>query len=1439
MLCLTVALFVAAPPTTAQSRLFEVYNGEWDTCKRINSSSACYRSREVYCRTVEEGKPAPWRYCLNKGMGKLATSEECDCVQDCVVSQWNAWTSCGAGEAYSARERTIVAPTLRGGKPCPALRGKKRCESNFATIHMLSRRHTWRLGVWEECTPLLPNDRGCGNGLRSRAVDCINSQGQIVNQTLCLEEEAYRRLLPPPSVGLCEIPCPCRTSVWGPWSECVANCSSSQPGGIRRRSRTILAHPTLGERCGALEEMQSCPLDPVVCLITSWETSSWLDCRCECPDDDEEACGVGTRNRYVYCIEQGADGVSYTVNTDKCNSTPKPSSVESCEVPCSIDCIVSDWHEWSVCGEDTCEQTYSSRTRSILVPQSGKGQSCPHLEEFRACPKLPCAQYVLHDLAECFVLNAPCGWGTQDRSFRCLDINGNYNDTGCVGIPRPAVTEQCYKPCPSDCVISDWEVWSGCSEPCDGVAGKQHRSRHILVEGSGNNSCVQGAVLFAERNCSVDSPCSPDVYHIEETAWGECQLVGSRKNNKVGMCEGVQNQTANCVRSGEIINATNCPIRFEPLRTLPCNTTCSKQCIFSEWLPHSDCVGSCGEGGATQVNVRRLVQGNCSTTVNENNGLQYETVQCSMPSCDLTYSWKEEEWSPCHVFPTPLSKLSQMLSNPHIRDPGALCGSGYRVKRVHCVDSTGQDAVEGNCQSELRPVSVESCIVPCHGRCILTDWNNFSVCNSSHLMTRTRNIHPFRGSLDYLTNCPELESVLQTQVQNCPLHNFDNYKRQIRSFFGRCFLDASDTCGDGVQYERYACVNRQIPSPERNASSEEFCALQKLPETTIPCHTRCDIDCQHSDWAAWSTCSTSCGQGYMTRTRSILQHPRERGRECGHLVETTTCQKSACQYIKHVYTPLSLCKLVNESLTCGDGKRVRDPLCSVNGVIQSDLSACNDHLGPSEPRVRPCYVPCDGECVVSEWSAWSECPRGCTGSQCQTRTRKVLREGTSRSECEDLIQARSCTTESPYGWQAYAWSNCTLSWMGRPEQEYCGNGVQRRIVECIKIRDNTPTYDARCERMLKPVNSRACSIPCPVDCVVSSFSEWSECERCTVVLNATRRRERKILVKPANGGQHCPRLNETDVCLELGCDEYFVERNQLDCALEGSEVCGVSQYLGLLCRRNRNYVNIEECVKAKKSNQTVHNAELLGRKLEVCNVTCPSAEECEFSNWGAWSNCLHMCDWPQFGTRDKDLRFTFRSRSLLSSWERSQNSCQPMQQDVRLCAADKINTSFSSYPCIQFNWTISEWMVDDTRAVWCDSNSTRVADEACIKSLRPIGKRHKDGRGICSCTANGECVGIFDACGCIAGYERVGADCFPIKGCSSDLHCPLPGFQCMNRTCVCADGEECEVTIPPSATSDAPTIDTIVTPNATEDSGTAQSDESPTLSTGEQHVPIY
>lgn len=1382
--------------------LFQRHIGDWGgTCRRINSSSACYRTRDVHCQTATDGKPAPWRYCTERGKGRLTSAEECQCDQDCIVTKWSEWTPCKNRQAYATRQRAIAAPRLRNGKPCPALHEKRRC-MNSASIDELDRKHTWKVGRWGDCVPI----QDCGHGLRNRSVDCVNNTGGVVNQTLCLEEEAYLRVLPPQTSQLCEVPCACLLSVWGPWSEeCVPDCSLPVPRLVQHRSRPIRQYPTLGRQCEEdLEQSRRCPGE-AKCPTYRWDTSSWSDCSVK---DEEASCGVGLKQRYVYCIEEHIDGSMVHVNSEKCNSSEKPPFLGSCSVPCDHPCIVSEWGSWGECRNDTCEATYTHRNRTVLVQPSGKFETCPRLQEFRQCPQLPCTYWCPEEWSECFADDiAVCGWGTESRYVPCCNIDGTEADSRshCKG-QHPNQVQVCYRHCVDDeCVISDWSEWSDCSETCDNITGTQSRSRYFIV--NGNGSCVhEHAHLFEERNCSVATPCTPQVYYTEYGKWGTCRPTGAIVDGEI--CEGIQSRNVTCFRDGETLRQSECPIPFDESETQSCNVSCSDECQMSNWSEFSECSRSC-----VQTRTRRLLRFGESCPYVDSSGVETDTISCS---CSAVHSWVTGDWSSCRVFPSPLSQLSHDYVNYLIPDPGVFCGQGYRNRSVLCKDSDGMAVKVGFCDVDEKPVSFESCLVPCDSRCIISDWSDYSVCNSTFPMKRTRHIEPFResGSNDYTTDCPELRSVVLNDVETCPSHDFRHFSWQISAEFGKfhkCLLDPSATCGQGEVYRTITCIDLLNMSM---TVSPDFCDKERYADldTVRQCTVRCNIDCEYNDggWSVWSPCSVSCGRGYRTRTRTIRRGPQEKGRACGRLNETSTCEMPACEYLEYSYSPPSICQPLNDSSGCGDGVNISHPICLVNGVAQPDISACSSALGPIPPtRQQDCRVPCVGECVVGEWTEWKWCI-DCQVN-CYRRTRKVLRKilPSQPDMCDEIhIQEElPCPAHSELVWLSHEWKDCIVNWTRRSHDDYCGNGIQHRIVECRE--SGAAVWDEKCSHLLKPDSARPCRLPCPVDCEVSSFGAWSGCSRCTSDDKAVLHRKRYVLVEPENGGRSCPHLTEERSCPNIGCDEYFVE--MFDCPSEQSDqVCGEIPHTALLCRKNREYVPLDECVRANNSGEIIHNAALLTKQDTYCNTQCPVSPNCSFTEFSEWSECLHMCDWPRANmTVTSDLWFQFRSRSLVSSWEGKEQSCHSQQQDIQHCT--NISLSNVSPKCLHFDWITSEWSTDNTRQVQCrGSDGNEVEETACIKSEEPVAQRTAEHVGICDCPFRGDCDGNKTACFCEEGFEMSGPLCLPIDGClnapelNGSQQC-LPGELCgSDGVCECPQIGGCT----PSTTPGDPTVTT-------------------------------
>jgi len=65
------------------------------------------------------------------------------------------------------------------------------------------------------------------------------------------------------------------------------------------------------------------------------------------------------------------------------------------------------------------------------------------------------------------------------------------------------------------------------------------------------------------------------------------------------------------------------------------------------------------------------------------------------------------------------------------------------------------------------------------------------------------------------------------------------------------------------------------------------------------------IDCQVSSWSSWGSCSSECGSGKATRTRTVIRPQSNGGAICPDLIEKKSCQgeKDSCSRREEKHNP--------------------------------------------------------------------------------------------------------------------------------------------------------------------------------------------------------------------------------------------------------------------------------------------------------------------------------------------------------------------------------------------------------------------------------------------------------------------------------------------------------------------------------------------------------
>jgi len=114
----------------------------------------------------------------------------------------------------------------------------------------------------------------------------------------------------------------------------------------------------------------------------------------------------------------------------------------------------------------------------------------------------------------------------------------------------------------------------------------------------------------------------------------------------------------------------------------------------------------------------------------------------------------------------------------------------------------------------------------------------------------------------------------------------------------------------------------------------------------------CPVNCQLSEWGGWSKCTAECGGGTQSRQKLVEVAPKHGGLECGDML---------------------------------------------------DSRACNDQS-------------CSRDCVLSEWSKWSECSKDCdSGTNRRVKFVQIPAEGEGKCASrwsKERLQYKECHTHT-------------------------------------------------------------------------------------------------------------------------------------------------------------------------------------------------------------------------------------------------------------------------------------------------------------------------------------------------------------------------------------------------------------------------------------------
>lgn len=1042
--------------STFENSSYLWFEGSYTKCKlSTKDCGSGTKQRNVFCtrRGDKSLRPVGSHFCAHTKKPAVIAFCRGYCKDTCVLGEWSSWSTCtadctskgtGAINGTHYRVRRVLQYS---GDPsaCPDYAESRPCTLKTCI--------SWTVGTQTIC--LMDNiHRACGNGKTHRAVYCMNARGQQVNEGLCKEKK-------PPRSLPCHVPCAddCVLGAWSSWGSCQGRCSvnGTQVASYRSRKRRILANPGWsGRPCPDKRElMQTEPCLGESCGTFHWNIGTWGPCRMKKSrrPTNGRKCVFGTEYRAVYCVNEGGISVKHSL----CSSFLKPPTRRECRL-CPEDCVLSPWSVWSECPNE-CKhresQFYHERQRFVIRPSLDGGKICPTtLIQSKKCTSCNDYVWVVTGWSNCTTLrNGDCKGFKTRRVFcvRKVDSTSQAEGNCLAKSGKPKEYTACTRgSCKEQCILAEWNSWEKCSKICG--SGFTRRNRNPL----GNRAdCERNTNMVEERSCNTKA-CGQ--YSLRIGKWSRCYP----SNTKSQCGAGQQWRNVTCFKISGRETALDYCIEelYGGQLTLPferrCSVKCPLNCILSPWTEFTPCSRKCGSGIKTRFRtvVQKATHG--GQVCNTENKQITETVPCIENHC-YNYVWETDPWSHCKLINQTKGRITK-------------CGTGTHTRIVHCTDQRHSGSLrivnDSFCDAKERPITSEPCTLYCPGDCVVGDWTKWSKCSS--VCPRPGHRRRERTALRYPAHngkrCPVLEEHQRCNLNHC----FAHYWRPTK--WSSCLFYQDDmSCGIGRQRRLVDCIRNdgKIVHPFHcRVEGRRIPALLRM--CTVPCPRNCEI----SEWGTWSNCQNKCGaESIQRRSRFILARAENGGQSCLEsepLNEFRSCPMKPCY--KVIIGRWGKCKPYLDQ-ACGYGRRRRSVHCERDDGELVDEMHCPEMKSGIYSAETNCKIPCQGDCIVSEWSSWSSCFAMCTLKNqsmfdygTRIRIRHILQEPESlgRKCPRHLMEREICYDQKCF----------TFSWKTGPYVK------ETREVWCQRS-DGLRVFNG-CEKGLKPSRTETCQPKCSV-----------------------------------------------------------------------------------------------------------------------------------------------------------------------------------------------------------------------------------------------------------------------------------------------------------------------------------------------------------------------